>query len=138
MLLTPLFTSEMTAQLTVEACNEDLSKEHTATKPKIKRKQWNLEDKCRILKLCSQMKRRADVVRHLQNHPKYLGRYKDIRESTVRAIESQGKSIFSGCKTKSGRRTVLSDATMENIRSRILKCADPDTPRKFLMNLPSI
>ena len=68
----------------------------------------------------------------------YLGRYKGIRESTVRTIEKQGKSIFSGCKTKIGRRTIFSDSMMENIHARILKCVDPDTPRRFLVNSVSI
>ena len=51
---------------------------------KKKRMRWNLPDKRLLLKVCGKIKERCDVVTHLQNNWRYLGRYQNIRESAVR------------------------------------------------------
>ena len=66
---------------------------------KKKRMRRTLKDKRLILKVCRKIKKRCDVVRHLQNNWRYLGRYQNIRESfliTIRTIQMQGKNGLVG------------------------------------------
>ena len=91
---------------------------------KKRRMRWNLQDKRLILKVCGKIKKRCDVVRHLRDNWRYLGRYQNIRESTIRTIQKQAIHVLQGDgpNAKRGRRTILSDETMEKIKARIRKC----------------